>query len=82
MIGFLIERHFNSELRYWNGRSTEAIGFTPKHDEACRFARHEDAAIVLSWLLDGNGKVAEHSWGVPDVALSNPQEHNKKEEQG
>lgn len=78
MIGFLIERYFNSELRYWNGRSTAAIGFTPKHGEACRFARHEDAAIVLSWLLDGNGKVAEHSWGVPSAPLTNPPQDTKR----
>lgn len=62
--GWVIERHFNGELRYWNGRfSDPAKGFVPDHEKAVRFARQVDAAIVLAWLLDGNGRTAEHIWG-------------------
>lgn len=59
-IGWCIERQINSDLRYWGGRA--ANHFTPKHDEAIRFARQEDANIVLAWLCDGQGRVAEHAW--------------------
>lgn len=58
--GWLIERHVNSELRYWCGRAPD--NFLPKHDEAIRFARAEDANIVLAWLCGGVGRTAEHLW--------------------
>ena len=61
-IGWLIERHTNSTLEYWTGRGTEGSGWTRESNEACRFARFEDASVVLSWLLDGNGRVVEHMW--------------------
>jgi hypothetical protein len=60
--GWVIERHINSELRYFGGRFVDDRGFSSKHEDAIRFARQEDAAIVLSWLLSGFGRVAEHVW--------------------
>jgi hypothetical protein len=63
--GWVIERHVNSELRYWTGRGVGPEWFTAKHDEAIRFARETDASVVLSWLFDGNGRVAEHEWMDP-----------------
>ena len=59
--GWLIERHINSELRYWCGHAAE--DFRPQHADAVRFAREEDANIVLAWLCKGVGRVAEHAWG-------------------
>lgn len=61
-FGWVIERHFNSELRYWGGRGTKPKSFTNKDTEAIRFSREEDAALVLSWCFDGNGRVALHGW--------------------
>jgi len=58
--GWVIERYVNGELRYWCGRGI--ADFRPEHDEAIRFAREEDAAIVLSWLCDGQGRAAQHGW--------------------
>lgn len=58
--GWLIERYVNGELRYWCGRSAD--NFLPKNDEAIRFARAEDAGVVLAWLCGGMGRVAEHMW--------------------
>lgn len=60
--GWVIERYVNSELRYWTGRSVLDVSFLPDNQSAIRFSRHEDAAIVLSWLLGGIGRVAEHMW--------------------
>jgi hypothetical protein len=60
--GWLIERHVNSQLLHFNGKFTDERGFTPKHDDAIRFAREDDASTVLAWLLSGNGRVAEHIW--------------------
>lgn len=61
-VGVVIERHINSELRYFNGRFLDDRGFVPKHEEAIRFAREEDAVVILAWLLGGRGRVAEHIW--------------------
>lgn len=58
--GWVIERHRNSQLEYWAGRDAES--FTSKHAEAIRFAREVDGQVVLSWLLKGFGRVAEHAW--------------------
>lgn len=66
--GYLIERYINSELRFWNGRATDATGFVPDSNNATRFARAEDGAIVLSWLLGGNGRVACHEWIVNEAS--------------
>lgn len=70
-IGWLIEKHINSELRYWDGRFTDDRAFTTNHSEAVRFARQEDASIVLGWLLGGIGRVAQHGWDRSDDK-SNP----------
>jgi hypothetical protein len=58
--GWLIEKHVNSELRYWGGRATDH--FTNKQDEAVRFAREADASLVLAWLCGGQGRAVEHLW--------------------
>lgn len=64
--GWVIERWRNSELFYWTGRNQVQLGSTLgwSHNslEALRFARAKDAATVLSWLLQGEGRVAEHVW--------------------
>lgn len=65
--GWVIERHINSQLCYWAGRSIDvavprAAIFSPKNEDAIRFARAADASVVLAWLLNGNGRVAEHVW--------------------
>lgn len=69
MTAYVIERDYNSELHYWNGRHANAQGFVPQHSEACRFARAEDASIVLAWLLDGVGRVVQHLWAVTALIL-------------
>lgn len=63
MTGWLIERYNNSILTFWCGHNQ--TDFRAELDNAIRFARAEDAAAVLSWLCTGNGRVAEHQWGVP-----------------
>jgi hypothetical protein len=63
--GWLIERYNNSMLTFWCGHKPE--DFRADVDNAIRFAREEDAAIVLSWLCNGNGRVAEHQWGQHDI---------------
>lgn len=63
--GWVIERQVNSELRYWNGMFLDGRGFLPDNQRAIRFARQVDAATVLSWLLDGQGRVSEHTWVGP-----------------
>lgn len=60
MTGWAIERYINSELHYWGGKGADH--FTPHHEEAVRFVRGVDANIVLAWLCDGNGRVAQHVW--------------------
>jgi hypothetical protein len=52
-------------LTFWCGHKPE--DFRADVDNAIRFAREEDAAIVLSWLCNGNGRVAEHQWGQHDI---------------
>jgi len=64
-IGWVIERHINSELLYWTGRYIEPHGFSSDNADAIRFARKQDADVILGRLLDGNGKVAEHMWVGP-----------------
>lgn len=58
--GWVIERYVNNDLRYWCGH--RADDFRPVHTEAIRFARQEDANIVLGWLCEGVGRTAEHRW--------------------
>ncbi len=60
MIGWVIERYINNELRYWGGRAVD--NFTAKNEEAIRFAREEDARLVLAWICGGQGRAAEHMW--------------------
>lgn len=60
--GWVIERWVNSELRYWTGGSLGRESFLPDNAKAIRFARQQDAAYILSWLLEGQGRVAEHAW--------------------
>lgn len=59
--GWVIERYINSELFYWEGRSTDRH-WSRDHNDAIRFARAQDAGIILAWLLDGQGRAAEHVW--------------------
>jgi len=67
-IGWVIVRYINSELLYWNGNGVRDIDFEPNNLKAIRFARQVDAAIVLSWMLQGGGKVEEHMW-CPNAEL-------------
>lgn len=60
--GWVIERYYNSELRYWCGDYLDDRGFLPANDRAIRFSREVDANRVLSWLLGGVGRCAEHAW--------------------
>jgi hypothetical protein len=60
--GWVIERFYNGELRYWIGSSTDDVGFLPDNQKAIRFAREQDATYVLSWMLGGHGRAAEHMW--------------------
>ena len=72
---WVIERYWHSELQYFTGdvfqvRDVNTTGaFDRDHLKAMRFARAEDAALVLSRWLDGLGRVAEHIWlPKPDPA--------------
>jgi hypothetical protein len=72
--GYVIEKHINSVLHYWDGhyvKVSESKGWSPKHEDAIRFARFEDASIVLAWLLGGEGNVVSHLWmaETPGAAL-------------
>jgi len=73
---WLIERYHNSDIEYWNGRGTEKpyggqqYPWVRGANDALRFARYEDAAIVLSWLLDARGRVAEHVWMGTDPSAT------------
>ena len=71
-LGFVIEKYINGELVYWHGR-TGAYVWTAKHDEAIRFARAEDASVVLAWLLNGEGRVTEHMWVRAALAAPKPE---------
>lgn len=65
---FLIERYVNSELLYWCGRG---LGdWRPQASEAVRFARSQDAATVLGWMLSGMGRVTQHWWNLGIVQRS------------
>ena len=60
-IGWLIEGDGN----YWDGKYVTSQGFTRKVDEACRFARFEDAEIVKHWLLQQHSfalRTTQHVW--------------------
>jgi hypothetical protein len=59
--GWVIEKLNHSETIYWAGRGMEG-SFERDVNQAIRFSRAEDAALVLSWLFKGEGRVAEHVW--------------------
>ena len=81
--GWLIERHVNSQLLYWSGRKTGDESFCQDVFEAVRFAREEDASRVLAWCLNGQGRVAEHRFGIgyhyemPNAVLDAMEEEDK-----
>lgn len=59
--GWLIE----TQGTYWTGRALIENGFDDDPNEACRFARAEDAERIRWWLLKGYAfalKVTEHVW--------------------
>lgn len=80
LSGWVIEKYWNGELQYWTGRFIDARGWSSKHDEARRFARCEDASIVLAWLLNGEGRAVEHLWQAALRAEGGPPPHAKEEE--
>ncbi len=59
-FGWVIERYVNSVLLYWSGRGPD--NFLPKHDDAILFAREQDAAVVLSRICGGYGRVTQHGF--------------------
>lgn len=65
---FVIERWMYSELYYWTGDVTDPqnsnSAFHQKFEKAMRFARAEDAAIILSRFLHGQGKVSKYLFPV------------------
>lgn len=69
--GWLIERYINGSCRWWNGRGTGDECFVGDSNEAIRFMREQDGAVVLSWMLNGHGRVTEHAW-VPNPHYKNP----------
>lgn len=66
-LGWVIERYINDRLHYWNagsGMNGRTDGFTDRHEDAVRFCRQEDASMVLFRICGGQGRVAQHSWGM------------------
>lgn len=59
-MGWVIERHIDSELRYWAGRGPD--DWRLDHNEAVRFARRADAELMLTYHGKGIGRVVEHMW--------------------
>jgi hypothetical protein len=60
-IGWLIEGDGN----YWDGKYADNRGFTRKVEDACRFARFEDAETVKHWLLQQYSfalRTTQHMW--------------------
>lgn len=66
-LGYVIERYIDSALYYWNGRTEGRGCWSTQHADAVRFSRFQDGAEVLSWCLDGYGRVAQHAWVDPDT---------------
>ena len=69
--GWLIERYWNGTLLYWTGQPAKTsygpdikTGWTTKAYEAMRYSREEDAHTMLSWMLDNEGRVACHMFGL------------------
>lgn len=50
---------------YWNGRALDSSAFVKDHNEAVRFARHEDAERIKYWLLRTYAfalRTTQHVW--------------------
>lgn len=65
--GWVIESGHNPPS-YWTGKSLHSGAFSPKHDDAIRFARHMDAEVVRCWLLEQYSfalRSVEHMWCEP-----------------
>lgn len=66
---WLIERYHNSRIHYFDGSPRQGVhsadfsaAWNEKADAAIRFAREQDAAVVLARCLGGIGRVAEHAF--------------------
>ena len=75
-LAWVIERYYYSRLEYWactnDYKPNDATAFRADHLAAIRFAREQDAAMVLSALLNNQGRVAEHMWIAPAPKEPNP----------
>lgn len=49
--------------RWWNGRNPQVSAMATDSLEAVRFARREDAQLVIDRVLMGVGVPTEHGWG-------------------
>lgn len=58
--GWVIERYLHSVQHYWGGH--DANDWRLSADEAIRFAREQDGAVILAYTLEGIGRVAQHMW--------------------
>lgn len=67
-LGWVIEKYIVGELNYWNGKRVDRAGWTTKNAEAVRFAREQDGWPILSWMLDGDGRITQHAWSTPSRA--------------
>lgn len=64
-VAWLIERYIHNRIHYWSaggGGHGRSDGFSDRYEDAVRFSRFEDAAVVLSRLCEGYGRVAQHAW--------------------
>jgi hypothetical protein len=68
--GWVIVRFFGIEQRYWDGCHLGSLGFSKEHRDAVRFAREQDAYMVLIRLLDGQGIVSKCKWLNPQECES------------
>lgn len=78
-IGWLVERYWNGTLVYWTGKPAKTsygpdikTGWSKDADEALRFAREQDAWTVLSWSLEGEGRVTQHMFGLTIPQATRP----------
>lgn len=62
--GWVIERYIHSRLHYWAGRNAE--DWRTGNEDALRFARRDDAELMLNYHCDGIGRTAEHVWAVQE----------------
>ena len=61
MSAWVIECYINSVLRYWDGNA-QTPRLTSDYDRAIKFADEASASRVLAYLLEGNGRVAQHGY--------------------